>query len=192
MIKMSAARKFNLAVWVAIWLGIAAWSNSYGDIPRLLGNAVIPFVLGWLIDRNLRDKPPPEAASRPSVSDVNNADEPENADIGSNENDEEVGTVAAVQAACQWAKNRYDEFVTTGDEYEREQYERFKKTAGEKTSLIQDDFYHDAACHQLIDLCMQTEAAAEAQEWFAQMRDGFVKEKVLGSYPQISTNKIDN
>jgi hypothetical protein len=51
---MRIARLVNAAVWLAIWLTIAIVFHGFEDLPRLIGEAVIPGVLWALIDWILR------------------------------------------------------------------------------------------------------------------------------------------
>ena len=106
-------------------------------------------------------------------------------DQNDEEDDEGAKLVFTVKAACEIAENRLEDFLNTKDEYEREQYERFKKRAVSKIKLIEDDFYHGMACHRLINLCIRAEEIDEAKQWLAQVRDEFVKNKILDEIPKI-------
>jgi len=92
-------------------------------------------------------------------------------------------------AVSRWAKYRFDDFIETGDEYEKEQYERFKKTTAEHIGQIEDDFCHATACHRMISLCIHAQAFDEAQEWFEQVRDDMVREIIAKEFPQLAEPK---
>jgi hypothetical protein len=47
-------RLINAAIWLAVWIGIAFAFNAFNDPPRLLGEAIIPLILWFLIDWGLR------------------------------------------------------------------------------------------------------------------------------------------
>lgn len=114
-------------------------------------------------------------------------DDEENDPQDQNEEEDDAGAqlVFQVKAACEIAENRLEDFLNTKDEYEREQYDRFKKRAVSKIKLIEDDFYHGMACHRLINLCIRAEEIDEAKQWLAQVRDEFVKDKILDEFAII-------
>lgn len=101
------------------------------------------------------------------------------------ENDEEAQVAMLVKAWCEFAKGCFDNFTETGDEYEKEQYERFKKKAGAQTNQIEDDFAFAFACDQMIKLCMHTKALGEAQEWFDQVFVDDIRDEIKGKHPQL-------
>lgn len=127
------------------------------------------------------------ALDRFLFSTLTEQDDEENDPQDQNEEEDDQGAqlVLQVKAACQIAENRLEDFLNTKDEYEREQYERFKKRAVSKIKLVEDDYYHGMACHMLINLCIRAEEIDEAKQWLAQVRDKLVKDIILDEIPKI-------
>jgi len=101
----------NAAFWLGTWLAVASWAGSFDDIPRLIGNALVPLLGGLLIDWWLRTR----AADTPPAPDADRADD------GA---DDDAKTVMLVQFKCEWAKSRFDEFAETADEYDQSHHPR--------------------------------------------------------------------
>ena len=47
-------RVINVLVWAGIWLAVAVNFNALNDPPRMFGEAIIPAILCFIIDRGLR------------------------------------------------------------------------------------------------------------------------------------------
>ncbi len=110
---------------------------------------------------------------------------PDEEDKNEDDNDEEAQLAMQVKTACQLAENPLTEFLETGDEYEQEIFEKFKGKAIEKTNLINDDFYHAFACHQLIRLFILEKNVIDAKQWFGRIREEDLKDKILEEFPEI-------
>lgn len=54
----TAFRIINVAVWLAVWLGVAYSFNAFGQSGRLFGEAIIPAILCFVIDRGIRGRRP--------------------------------------------------------------------------------------------------------------------------------------
>jgi hypothetical protein len=47
-------RAINAFFWVAVWVAIAIQYDAFGNSSRLMGEAIIPAILGFVIDSGLR------------------------------------------------------------------------------------------------------------------------------------------
>jgi hypothetical protein len=70
--------------------------------------------------------------------------------------------------------------------YEHGVYTKRKEAALELARGMKDDFCRDAALHAIIDLCMEGQELAHARQLFNVVEVDVIREKILGSYPQLN------
>jgi hypothetical protein len=70
--------------------------------------------------------------------------------------------------------------------YEHDRYVRLRMEAVQLTDTLTDKFYRGTALHFLVDLCMKADDLEIARAFFKHIEIDFIREKIIGTYPQIA------
>jgi hypothetical protein len=70
-------------------------------------------------------------------------------------------------------------------DHERKRYEKHRATALDAAKAITDEFYRDAAVHNIVDLCMIAGDRDVAKAVLRAVRTDYVRDKILEAYPAL-------
>jgi hypothetical protein len=70
--------------------------------------------------------------------------------------------------------------------YEHDRYARLRMEAVQLTDTLTDEVNRGTALHFLVDLCMKADDDEIARAFFKHIKTDFIKEKIVGTYPQIA------
>jgi hypothetical protein len=102
----------------------------------------------------------------------------------------EAEKVVQVQMICKVASGSAETVAAASDDaewlaHERERYEKHRAKALELAKTITDQFFRDAAVHNVIDLCMAAGDRDAAKALFGSVRTDMIQEKILEAHPTL-------